>query len=189
MGSTAMTPTPSVGELAPYLGQTHELGLERAGASTELGRDAAVGVRRALQLVEPREHRRQRPSTEQDRDRVGIALGIEPAQQVGDPLVRCVERATDDGDVASGARKPRIECLPPAFEPLGGRVRPRDRRLGGVELELRRALRVCERCEPGGRTGCAGRRGSGASQEDDRRARHEVSRTLPHRAADRTTRI
>jgi len=100
-----------------------------------------------------------------------------------------VERATDDGDVASGARKPRIECLPPAFEPLGGRVRPRDRRLGGVELELRRALRVCERCEPGGRTGCAGRRGSGASQEDDRRARHEVSRTLPHRAADRTTRI
>ena len=182
-------PTFGVGELAPYLGQMHELGAERARAGAELGCDAAVGVRRALKLVEPGEHRRQRSSAEQDRDRVGIALDIEPAQQVGDPPVGCVERAADDGDAAPGARKPRIECLPPAFEPHGGLARPRDGRFGGVELELRRALRVRERCEPVGRTGCAGRRRSGASQEDDRRARHEVSRTPPHRAGDRTTRI
>ena len=59
------------------------------------------------------------PSAEQDRDRVGIALDIQPAQQVGDPPVGGVERAADDGDVAPGARKPRIDCLPPAFEPHG----------------------------------------------------------------------
>jgi hypothetical protein len=46
-----------VGELAPTWARTHELALERARAGAELGRDAAVRVRRALQLVEPGEHR------------------------------------------------------------------------------------------------------------------------------------
>ena len=120
---------------------------------------------------------------------VGIALDVQPAQQSGKPQVGRVERAADDGNVSPGARDPRIECLPPAFEANGGRARrarPTRRRtvalgraLGGVSdasLERARCARpTSRRRDP--------------RREQNGRGRHEVSRTTRTQTRDRSTGI
>ncbi len=176
-------------ELVSRAGEARELVLQRAGAGSQLGREAAICEGGALELVDPGEHRGERPGAEDDRYRVGVALDVEAPQEGRDPRVRRGERATDHCDVPSRSREHRVERLPASFESRRRGSGSGQRGLGGEELELGRALRRGERREAPAGIGRAGRAARRESEEENGRARHEISRTPAHRIGDRSRRI
>jgi len=163
--------------------------LEPACVAPRPGCQIAISQGRAFELVDPGQHPGEGPRTQQHGDGLGLAVGVETTEEGRDPGVRGVERGADDRDVRPRTLERRLEREPSSLEPRGLTPRARDRRLGCVQLEDRGALGCDERDETGIRGRRSGGRSGRAAEERYRHARHEISRTPPHRAKDRTRRI
>ena len=126
-------------ELVSSAGEAHEL-VRAACARALRARPRGPGSeRRTLERVDSGEHPGERAGSEQDRDRVGVAVHVEARGAASRPSRGRRERAADDRDV--GAR-PRGPPRAPGVAAGAGRRGSGacERGLGGEEIEDGRAL-------------------------------------------------
>ena len=108
------------GELRASPREEDDACAQRVCVRTGFGCETPVAERRTLERLDSREDPRQGARSEQHRDRVGVAVHVEPAEQRRDSHAGRRQRAFDDLSLGTRSVAGHLQRLASPLEPVGG---------------------------------------------------------------------